>query len=66
MKTGAEYKASLKDGRATYFEGERVDDLAAHAILGQSVEIIASGYERAKDLALKTAGLSDPGQQQEA
>lgn len=46
MKTGAEYKASLNDGRATYFEGERVDDLAAHEILGQSVEIIASGYDR--------------------
>jgi len=46
MKTGAEYKASLLDGRATYFEGERVEDIAAHPILGQSVELIANGYDR--------------------
>ena len=47
MKTGAEYKASLDDGRATFFEGERVDDIAAHKILGQSVDLIATGYDRA-------------------
>lgn len=47
MTTGAGYKVSRNDGRATYFEGQRVDDLAAHEILGQSVEIIASGYDRA-------------------
>lgn len=46
MKTGAEYIASLADGRATYFEGERVEDIAAHKILGQSVALIAGGYDR--------------------
>lgn len=40
MTTGAGYKVSRNDGRATYFEGQRVDDLAAHEILGQSVEIM--------------------------
>lgn len=46
MMTGSQYKDSLKDGRATYFEGERIDDLVSHPILGQSVESIASTYDR--------------------
>ena len=37
MMTGEEYKASLFDGRATYFEGKRVDDLPAHPFLGPPV-----------------------------
>ena len=39
MLTGVEYRQSLLDGRATYFEGERVDDLPAHPILGQTVRV---------------------------
>ena len=27
MMTGEQYKTSLNDGRATYFEGRKVDDL---------------------------------------
>ena len=46
MMTGERYKRSLDDGRATYFEGRRIDDLPAHAVLGQSVDLIASGYDR--------------------
>src|ERR1051326_1421319 len=46
MMNGAEYKKSLSDGRATYFEGRRVDDLPSHPILGQSVDQVASGYDR--------------------
>ena len=46
MMTGSQYKDSLKDGRATYFEGERIDDLVGHSILGQSVGLIASNYDR--------------------
>ncbi len=45
MKTGSEYRASLNDGRATYFEGKRVDDLPGHGILGQTVDVIAAGYD---------------------
>ncbi len=30
MLTGAQYLQSLDDGRATYFEGERVHDLPSH------------------------------------
>ncbi len=46
MMTGSQYKDSLKDGRATYFEGERIDDLVGHSVLGQSVGLIASNYDR--------------------
>lgn len=45
MMTGDEYKASLFDGRATFFEGERVDDLPAHPVLGPPVNKVASDYD---------------------
>ena len=46
MMTGSQYKDSLEDGRATYFEGKRVDDLSGHPILGVCVENVAQGYDR--------------------
>ena len=51
MRTGAEYKESLDDGRLTYFEGERIDDLANDPILGQVVDLTAEGYDRFYDPA---------------
>ena len=45
MLTGEQYKASLDDGRATYFEGERVKDLPGHPVLGQVVQNVADGYD---------------------
>jgi 4-hydroxybutyryl-CoA dehydratase/vinylacetyl-CoA-Delta-isomerase len=47
MMTGDQYKTSLNDGRATYFEGRRVDDLPAHPILGQCVDVVAQNYDAA-------------------
>lgn len=46
MRTGAQYRESLRDGRATYFEGKRVDDLAGHPILGPTVDEVAATYDR--------------------
>ena len=46
MMTGDEYKASLNDGRATYFEGTKVDDLPGHPILGDCVNVVAKSYDR--------------------
>jgi 4-hydroxybutyryl-CoA dehydratase/vinylacetyl-CoA-Delta-isomerase len=46
MLTGSQYKRSLYDGRATYFEGNRIDDIPGHPILGQSADIVARGYDR--------------------
>ncbi len=45
MMTGEDYKASLFDGRATFFEGKRVDDLPAHPYLGPAVDRVAEGYD---------------------
>lgn len=45
MLTGAEYKESLFDGRVTFFEGKRVDDLTAHPILGAAIDKVAEAYD---------------------
>ena len=46
MLTGEQYKQSLRDGRLTYFEGERVDDLTAHPLLGQTADYTARAYDK--------------------
>ena len=46
MMTGEQYRASLRDGRATYFEGQRVEDVTTHPLLGQTVDSAADGYDR--------------------
>src|SRR5262245_64261222 len=46
MLTGMRYRASLDDGRATFFEGERVKDLSGHPILGPAVDAVARCYDR--------------------
>ena len=45
MLTGEQYLASLDDGRATYFEGERVHDLPGHPLLGPAARTVAGGYD---------------------
>ncbi|MGI9611476.1 MAG: 4-hydroxyphenylacetate 3-hydroxylase N-terminal domain-containing protein, partial [Acidimicrobiales bacterium] len=45
MLTGEQYRESLRDGRMTYFEGERIDDLVGHPLLGQTVDTTAHGYD---------------------
>jgi len=45
MMTGAEYTASLDDGRATFFEGEQVHDLTSHPIMGPAVAQVAERYD---------------------
>ncbi len=46
MMTGEQYKKSLNDNRETYFEGERVRDIARHPLLGACVDRVAAGYDR--------------------
>ena len=46
MMTGEEYRASLDDGRETIFEGQKVENVAAHPILGVTVDSAAQGYDR--------------------
>ncbi|MCZ6618465.1 MAG: 4-hydroxyphenylacetate 3-hydroxylase, partial [Gammaproteobacteria bacterium] len=49
MMTGDEYRASLNDGRQTFFEGEQILDLPGHPILGITVDSAAAGYDRFYD-----------------
>ena len=49
MMTGDEYRASLDDGRETYFEGKLVTDLPNDPILGMTVDTAATGYDRFYD-----------------
>ncbi len=46
MLTGDQYKESLRDGRKTYFEGERIDDLVSHPLLGQTADYTAVAYDK--------------------
>jgi 4-hydroxybutyryl-CoA dehydratase/vinylacetyl-CoA-Delta-isomerase len=52
MMTGEEYRASLADGRATYFEGERIEDIAGHPLLGTAVDAVAACYDDFLGLAV--------------
>ncbi len=49
MMTGDEYRASLDDGRETFFEGQQITDLPGHPILGITVDSAAVGYDRFYD-----------------
>lgn len=41
----AEYLKSLDDGRVTYFEGKRVDNIVEHPILGKAANFLAKSYD---------------------
>lgn len=49
MLTGEQYRETLRDGRLTYFEGGRIDDLPSHPLLGQTVDFTAVGYDKYYD-----------------
>jgi 4-hydroxyphenylacetate 3-monooxygenase len=44
-KTGAEHLAALRDGRAVYIDGERVDDVTAHPAFRNAVGSAAALYD---------------------
>jgi len=46
MLTGNQYRESLRDGRKSYFDGVLVQDAAAHALIGTSVDWVARSYDR--------------------
>ena len=56
MMTGEEYRASLNDGRETYFEGRQIDDVADDPILKITVDSAAAGYDRFYDPAPGAVG----------
>jgi len=49
LLTGDEYLASLRDGRAVYIDGERVDDVTTHSGFRNSARSIARLYDALHD-----------------
>ena len=50
LRTADEYKASLRDGRAVFFRGEKVADVTTHPVIGIAVEHAALDYRMAEDV----------------
>src|SRR5438445_8967820 len=59
MRRGADYLASLRDGRAVFLDGERVDDVTKHPAFAESVRRIAERYDAAGE-ALDVTTCGDP------
>src|SRR3954454_14642861 len=49
LRTGADYLASLRDGRQVFVEGERVADVTQHKAFREAARSIARLYEIAGD-----------------
>ena len=49
MRTPEQYKQSLRDGREVYFEGQRVEDVTTHPVIGVAVNHAAIDYQIADD-----------------
>jgi len=49
LRTEEQYKESLRDGRAVYFRGERVDDVTTHPVIKIAVEHASIDYRMAED-----------------
>ena len=49
VKTGAEYKQSLRDGRAVYYKGELIPDVTVHPATAGGTETIARLFDAQHD-----------------
>src|SRR4051794_31479457 len=57
--TGAEYMASLNDGRQVYINGERVEDVVSHPAMRNSVRSLARLYDALHDPAKQPVLISE-------
>jgi 4-hydroxyphenylacetate 3-monooxygenase len=53
MRTGSDYLASLRDGRAVFLDGERVKDVTRHPAFSAPTRTIAETYDRAREDAAR-------------
>ena len=53
IRTGSEYRDSLRDAREVYINGERVKDLAAHPMLKPLIDIRARIYDMQHEAATR-------------
>jgi aromatic ring hydroxylase len=49
LRTAAEYRESLRDGRLVYYRSERVEDVTTHPVLSRAVEHAALDFELAEE-----------------
>src|SRR5271165_3657801 len=49
LRTAEQYKSSLRDGRAVYFRGEKVNDVTTHPVIGIAVEHACIDYRMDED-----------------
>ncbi|MEM8753041.1 MAG: 4-hydroxyphenylacetate 3-hydroxylase N-terminal domain-containing protein, partial [Pseudomonadota bacterium] len=49
IRTGEEYRESLRDGRAVFMDGERVADVTTHPMFRPLVDIRARIYDMAHE-----------------
>ena len=61
MRSAKEYLASLRDGRAIFLDGARVDDVTTHPAFAESVRRIAERYEAAREATEITTCLDPAG-----
>ena len=66
IRTGAEYRDSLRDGREVYVNGERVRDVAAHPMFKPLVDIRARIYDMAHEPATQPIMSSGDGGERNA
>jgi 4-hydroxyphenylacetate 3-monooxygenase len=45
IKSGEEYKESLRDGREVWYDGERVEDVTKHPAFAGGIDILADMYD---------------------
>lgn len=45
LKTSREYVESLRDGRVTYWNGERIEDITTHPLFKSAISIAAADYD---------------------
>jgi 4-hydroxyphenylacetate 3-monooxygenase len=61
MRSGDAYVAGLRDGRAVFLDGERVDDVTKHPAFVEPIRRIADTYDRARSKdALDVTSYRDP------
>ena len=53
LRTGKEHLESLRDGRAIYIGGERIDDVTTHPAFRNAAATVAALYDLKADPALR-------------
>ena len=61
IRTGDEYRDSIKDNREVFMNGERVKDVTAHPMFKPLIDIRARMYDMAHDPATRDVMTVIPG-----